>query len=329
MNRSRITFVASCILGACATLASAQAPGGFPTGGRGGPGGQGGQQPRHPMSPLIKALDANGDGIIDAGEIANAPAALKRLDANGDGKLTRDEYLPPRPGGQGPMGGPGGENATGMGFRGPGNEHQRPVSPLVKAIDVNGDGIIDADEISNADAALRKLDKNGDGKLARDEYLPPRPGGQDTNERFKAGEEGEGAMGAPLAGSFGQNSTPAQTEDSHAGTTPGTVPRQITIGEPSSPEPAQAASGDLEVVSVTGVASLSNPLRLMVSGNGFQEGCKVQVNGKPAPNTIFRGEHMAVAEGAGLERLLPQGVTVMITVETADGHFSAPIAFTR
>ena len=45
---------------------------------------------RRPLFPLLKALDANGDGVIDADEIANAPAALKKLDKNGDGKLTLD-----------------------------------------------------------------------------------------------------------------------------------------------------------------------------------------------------------------------------------------------
>jgi hypothetical protein len=43
---------------------------------------------------IFAALDANGDGVIDAAEIANAPAALKKLDKNGDGKLTREELRP-------------------------------------------------------------------------------------------------------------------------------------------------------------------------------------------------------------------------------------------
>jgi hypothetical protein len=52
---------------------------------------------RPPPSPLMQALDTNHDGVIDADEIANAPAALKTLDKNGDGKLTPDELRPARP----------------------------------------------------------------------------------------------------------------------------------------------------------------------------------------------------------------------------------------
>jgi hypothetical protein len=53
--------------------------------------------PRPPLPAVVKALDANGDGVIDASEIANAPAALKSLDKNGDGRLTPDEFIGPRP----------------------------------------------------------------------------------------------------------------------------------------------------------------------------------------------------------------------------------------
>jgi len=78
--------------------------------------------PRPPLPLIVKALDANGDGVIDAQEIANAPAALKSLDKNGDGKLTPDEFMGPRP--QRP-GGPG---------RGPGgnagpNDNNLPPGP--------------------------------------------------------------------------------------------------------------------------------------------------------------------------------------------------------
>ena len=53
--------------------------------------------PRPPLPAIVKALDANGDGVIDASEIANAPAALKALDKNGDGQLTPDEFIGPHP----------------------------------------------------------------------------------------------------------------------------------------------------------------------------------------------------------------------------------------
>ena len=49
--------------------------------------------------------------------------------------------------------------------------------PIIQALDTNHDGIIDATEIANASAALKTLDKNGDGQLTTDEYLPPLPPG--------------------------------------------------------------------------------------------------------------------------------------------------------
>ncbi len=48
--------------------------------------------------PLVVAtLDANHDGIIDAGEIAHASQALKSLDKNADGRLSREELRRNRP----------------------------------------------------------------------------------------------------------------------------------------------------------------------------------------------------------------------------------------
>jgi len=62
-------------------------------------------RPMH--NPLLGLFDTNHDGVIDATEIANAPAVLKALDKNGDGQLTADELRPPRP--KGDKGGPGGD----------------------------------------------------------------------------------------------------------------------------------------------------------------------------------------------------------------------------
>ena len=48
---------------------------------------------------MHEVLDLNGDGVIDADEIAKAKESLKALDKNGDGKLTPDEYRMGFPGG--------------------------------------------------------------------------------------------------------------------------------------------------------------------------------------------------------------------------------------
>ena len=94
-----------------------QSPGGPP------PNGDGPRMHGHPPVPaIIKALDANHDGVIDADEIANASVALKTLDKNGDGKLTPDEFMgprPQRPGGQG-------KNAGGNGG---GDDNNLPPGP--------------------------------------------------------------------------------------------------------------------------------------------------------------------------------------------------------
>lgn len=77
---------------------------------------------------------------------------------------------PPDDAGPPPGQGPDGPNAPG------GGRHHRPLPPVIAALDINHDGIIDASEIANASAALIKLDQNGDGKLTLEELLcPPRP----------------------------------------------------------------------------------------------------------------------------------------------------------
>ena len=175
MKLKHTIAVALLTLCAMALTASAQdnnndgpPPGGFGPGGE-GPGGPG-RHHRPPPLPIVLALDTNHDGIIDAGEIANAPAALSAL-TNSDGVITTNEYLPPLP-----------KNA-------PPHAHRPPLPLIIKALDANGDGVIDATEIANASAALKTLDKNGDGVLTPDEYIglphhrPPQGGfGGNGNE---------------------------------------------------------------------------------------------------------------------------------------------------
>ncbi|MBU6402143.1 MAG: hypothetical protein KGS61_17630, partial [Verrucomicrobia bacterium] len=112
---------------------------------------------RPPPPPLVAVLDANHDGVIDAEEIANAPAALKTLDINNDGQLTPDEFMPPWGGPRGMRGmqgrGPGGPPPGAAGANGQ-RPPRHPRSPLIGALDTNHDGVIDAQEIANAAAAL-------------------------------------------------------------------------------------------------------------------------------------------------------------------------------
>ncbi|HTD88406.1 MAG TPA: EF-hand domain-containing protein [Candidatus Binatia bacterium] len=86
---------------------------------------------------------------------------------------------PPREGRPGPGPGPG-----------PG---PRFVMPLMAVLDANSDGILDETEIANASAALKKLDKNNDGKIDREELRPPRPDGHARPN----GPRPEGGEGQP------------------------------------------------------------------------------------------------------------------------------------
>ena len=86
---------------------------------------------------------------------------------------------------------------------GPPGGGQRPASPLMAALDANQDGVIDAKEIQNAVAALKKLDKNGDGQLTADELRPQRPAGQGQGRQ--GGQRPPGGQGQGRQGSQQQN----------------------------------------------------------------------------------------------------------------------------
>ena len=102
---------------------------------------------------------------------------------------------PPREGGPGgPGGGPGGPGGLGGERGGPGGQRMMMPNPIVEALDLNHDGTIDADEIAKASASLKKLDKNGDGKITPEEYRPQRPGGQ-GGQGGPGGPGGQGGNG--------------------------------------------------------------------------------------------------------------------------------------
>ena len=104
------------------------------------------------------------------------------------------------PGQKGNFGGQGGN------FGGQGGEGFRPPQhPLELALDANNDGVIDAKELANAVAVLKRLDKNNDGRLTDDEFRPSRPmgGGFGGQGGPGGGPGGQGGFGGPQGG-FGQ-----------------------------------------------------------------------------------------------------------------------------
>jgi len=113
------------------------------------------------VMPVLRALDADADHILSAAEITNAPAALHSLDRNHDGKLSPEEC------GQSSADTP----ADAQSLKRAGLEFMR-FHPVLAALDTDHDGEISASEIQNAAAALKTLDKNGDGRLTQDELLP-------------------------------------------------------------------------------------------------------------------------------------------------------------
>ncbi|EIP98269.1 hypothetical protein OpiT1DRAFT_02722 [Opitutaceae bacterium TAV1] len=61
------------------------------------------------------------------------------------------------------------------------------VNPILALFDADKDGVLSAEEIANASAVLKALDKNGDGQLTADEFPAPPPRGP--------GKPGRGAGG--------------------------------------------------------------------------------------------------------------------------------------
>ena len=91
-------------------------------------------------------------------------------------------------GGRGGQGGPGGFLR---------------MFPVMAALDGDGNGEISSEEIKGAVAALKKLDKNKDGKLTEDELRPNFEGrGGPSGQRPSRGGEGRGGQrpGRPTPG---------------------------------------------------------------------------------------------------------------------------------
>lgn len=75
-----------------------------------------------------------------------------------------------------------------------GDRPPRPMSPIVQALDTDGDGELSAEEIAHAAASLKKLDKNGDGKLSHEELRPAPPQGEKSDGEGKRNRQRPGGQ---------------------------------------------------------------------------------------------------------------------------------------
>lgn len=163
-----------------------QRPGGGPGGPGGGQGGPGGDAPRREGQNREGQSRESQNRENQARYAAPGPAdeliaTLMAFDKNGDGKLTKDE-VPERMQG---IFARGDKNNDGVltkeeikamaetQARQANNRANAPPDALFRALDTDHDGMLSSAEIKNAAAALKSLDKNGDGRITEDELRPP------------------------------------------------------------------------------------------------------------------------------------------------------------
>lgn len=138
--------------------------------------------------PLMLALDENSDGELSEEEIEEAIEHLKELDANKDGKLSGNELAP--------AGGPGG--GRGEGPRGEGGGNSTELAEQLMKNDKNGDGKLTKDELpGRLQAIIERSDSDKDGVLTREEII----NSARQQGRAQGGPAGRpGNMGPPTGG---------------------------------------------------------------------------------------------------------------------------------
>ena len=175
-------------------------------------------------TPFFNRIDTNGDGVIDAAEIEVeigqnvsyfTTVMFKRLDKDGDGKISKQEYTGrdmakisavdddekgPDHRAERKRGGPHAKHEGRRGER-HGWHRGRKAAHMFDGLDLNSDGALDASEVEigvkqrvtrQISKAMRRFDKDGDGKITRAEFEQPsrdRFASRDVNGDGKITEE--------------------------------------------------------------------------------------------------------------------------------------------
>lgn len=157
----------------------------------GQPGGRPGMGPFR-LPRILQKLDTNGDGRVSKEELSKAGELFAELDENDDGQLDPRELMGPPPEGMG-RGSQPGQNPAGrrpdMTDRRP--DGDRPDNPqrgpfdgqFLARLDKDGDGKLSKDEApERMKEGFARLDRNSDGFLDREEmadmFRQGRPGGR-------------------------------------------------------------------------------------------------------------------------------------------------------
>jgi len=114
---------------------------------------------REPMrsDPLFRALDSNHDGEISADEIRAASRSLLTLDRDGDGALEAPEMAPDY------------VTAAARRILALSDANRAPFRDLLTGADIDGDGVVTLEELSNA--IFYRADRNHDGIVTAEEMV--------------------------------------------------------------------------------------------------------------------------------------------------------------
>jgi hypothetical protein len=128
---------------------------------------------------------------------------------------------------------------------------------------------------------------------------------------------------------FGDGGTSTEQSPVHVYGAPGVYIVTLTVSGSAgtalvSHEVAVAAGS-----TITRVTLVRSPLGLSIKGSGFVRGCRVYINGRAAPTTVFRSSGSLLVRGASLASRLPKGEAVELVVRNPGGASSAPYSFKR